>query len=152
MSRRHHVAGSQLNRNTHQRQALFKSLLNSLILKEQIQTTSAKAKAIQGLFDKLVSKAKVGTVHVRRLLQAFLGDKASVSKLVDELAPRMQARPSGFTRLTKLGLRKGDNAPVVRMELVDKASVSAVPPSGTPKSASKTPKKATKPAPKSKKK
>lgn len=126
MSRRHQVAGKQLNRNTLQRKALFKGLLNSLIMKEEIKTTSAKAKAVQGLFDKLISKGKLGTVHVRRLLQAFLGDKQSVNKLVDELAPRMKSRTSGFTRVTKLGLRKGDNAPIVKMEVVEKAPTPVV--------------------------
>lgn len=123
MSRRHQVAGKKLNRNTHQRKALFKGLLNSLIIKEHIQTTAPKAKAVQGVFDKLVGRAKLGTVHARRLLQAFLGDNQAVNKLVDDLAPRMKTRPSGFTRVTRLGLRKGDNAPIVQMEVVDKPVV-----------------------------
>lgn len=110
----------KLSRNTNQRKALFKSLLNSLIMKEQIQTTAPKAKAIQGMFDRLLTQGKLGTLHARRLLHAFLGDQKAVNKLVDELAPRTGKRSSGFTRITKLGLRKGDNAPVVVMELVDK--------------------------------
>ena len=125
MSRRHKISGYKLNRNTNQRKALFKSLLNSLIMKEEIKTTPAKAKAIQGVFDRLVSKGRLGTLHVRRLLHAFLGNQKSVNKLVDELAPRMDKRKSGFTRITKLGLRKGDNAPIVKMELVDKKELVA---------------------------
>lgn len=123
MSRRHNVRGKKLNRNTNQRKALFKSLLNSLIMKEEIKTTAPKAKAIQGLFDRLVSQGRLGTLHIRRLLHAFLGDKIAVNKLVDELAPRMDKRKSGFTRITKLGLRKGDNAAIVKMELVDKKAI-----------------------------
>ncbi|EKD94078.1 MAG: hypothetical protein ACD_27C00048G0002 [uncultured bacterium] len=124
---RHRIKGRQLNRNTHQRKALFKGLLNSLILREEIQTTQSKAKAIQGVFDKLVTKAKLGTVHVRRLLHAFLGNQEAVKKLVDELAPRMDKRPSGFTRINKLGVRRGDNASVVKMSLVDQKEESKTP-------------------------
>lgn len=119
MSRRHRVAGNQLGRTLNQRKSLFKSLINSLIQREEIKTTGAKAKAIQGLFDKLVSRGKLGTVHARRLLHAFLQDKSSVNKLVDELVPRFGSRPSGFTAVTKLGRRRGDNAEVVRIALVD---------------------------------
>lgn len=120
---RHGIKGRQLNRSTHQRKALFKSLLNALIEKEELSTTQAKAKAIQGVFDKLVGKAKLGTVHVRRLLHAFLGDQKSVAKLVDEIAPRMDTRPSGFTRIVKLGLRRGDNAQLVKLSLVESKPV-----------------------------
>lgn len=120
MSRKHNRSGRKLGRNINQRKALFKSLINSLILNESVNTTTAKAKAIQGLFDKLLNKAKLGTVHVRRLLQAFLGDTKAVNKLVDEIAPRMKARPSGFTRIVKLGRRRGDDAPIVKMTLVEK--------------------------------
>ena len=116
---RHQVAGRQLNRNTKARKALFKSLLTSLIMKEAIETTEGKAKAIQGVFDKLVTKAKLGTVHVRRLLSAFLGNSEAVKKLVDDLAPRMDKRSSGFSRIAKLGVRRGDNASMVKMSIVD---------------------------------
>lgn len=120
MAMKHRIAGKKLNRSTGQRRALFKSLINSLIMKEEIQTTAPKAKAIQGLVDKLINKGKLGTVHMRRLLHAFLGDKKVVNKLVDELAPRMRQRQSGFTRIIKLGRRRGDDASVVSMSLVDK--------------------------------
>jgi large subunit ribosomal protein L17 len=113
------VAGRQLGRNINQRKSLFKSLINSLIQGEEIKTTQAKAKAIQGLFDKLVTRGKLGTIHARRLLHAFLQDKSSVNKLVDELVPRFGTRPSGFTSITKLGRRRGDNAEVVKIALVD---------------------------------
>lgn len=117
----------QLNRSSHQRKALFKGLINSLILKEEIKTTVSKAKAIQGLFDKLVTKGKLGTVHVRRLLHAFLGNQESVKKLVDELAPRMDQRTSGYTRIEKLGVRRGDNTMMVKMSLVDEKVVEVKP-------------------------
>lgn len=122
MARNQH-AGKQLNRNTHQRKALFKGLINSLIMKEEIKTTVSKAKAIQGLFDKLVTKGKLGTVHARRLLHAFLGSSDSVKKLVDELAPRLDKRTSGYTRIVKVGVRRGDNAQMVKIALVDEKPV-----------------------------
>ncbi|OGD79112.1 50S ribosomal protein L17 [Candidatus Collierbacteria bacterium RIFOXYB1_FULL_49_13] len=118
MSRRHQVFGRKLGRNINQRKSLFKSLINSLIARGEISTTQAKAKAIQGLFDKLVTKAKLGTVHMRRLLHAFLQDKSAVNKLVDELAPKFGSRGSGFTSITKLGHRRGDNAEIVKLTLV----------------------------------
>lgn len=120
MAVKHSIRGRQLNRDIHQRKALFKGLVNSLIIHEEIQTTAPKAKAIQGLFDKLVTRGKLGTVHARRLLNAFLGDKQAVNKLVDDLGPRMKTRPGGFTRIVKLGRRKGDDAQIVKMEIVDK--------------------------------
>lgn len=138
---RHGIKGRQLNRSTHQRKALFKGLLNSLIEQEEIQTTNAKAKAIQGVFDKLVAKSKLGTIHVRRLLHAFLGDQKTVSKLVDDIAPRMKERPSGFTRIVKLGLRRGDNAQLVKMSLVELKPVEVAKPE---KPAKKTAPKKTK--------
>ncbi len=120
MAVKHSIRGRQLNRNIHQRKALFKGLVNSLIIHEEIKTTAPKAKAIQGLFDKLVTRGKLGTVHARRLLHAFLGDKQAVNKLVDDLGPRMRTRPGGFTRIVKLGRRRGDDAQIVKMEIVDK--------------------------------
>ncbi|SRR3989344_9075114 len=131
MAVKHRISGKKLNRNTGQRRALFKSLINSLIIREEIQTTAPKAKAIQGLFDKLVTKSKLGTIHVRRLMHAFLGDKSAVNKLIDVLAPRMRERQSGFTRIIKLGRRRGDDAQVVSMSLVDleeKAAIKEVKP------------------------
>ena len=119
---RHRLNGRKLGRNTNQRKALFKGLLNSLIIQEELKTTQTKAKAVQRLFDQLVTKAKPSTVHARRLLHAFLGNKRSVNKLVDDLTKRFGQRQSGFTRVTKLGLRRGDNAQIVKLELVDKSS------------------------------
>ena len=145
MAVKHSIRGRQLNRNIHQRKALFKGLVNSLIIHEEIQTTAPKAKAIQGLFDKLVTRGKLGTVHARRLLNAFLGDKLAVNKLVDDLGPRMKTRPGGFTRIIKLGRRKGDDAQIVKMEIVDKpakaepkAPAAAVTKSPTKKTVKKT--------------
>lgn len=117
---RHQVKGRKLSRNTHQRQALFKSLLNALIVHETIKTTEAKAKAIKGQLDKLMTLAKKGTLAARRQVFAFLTDKVAVHKLFTELAGRSKSRASGFTRLIRLGRRLGDNAMITRVEFVDK--------------------------------
>jgi large subunit ribosomal protein L17 len=117
---RHQKAGAKLNRDIHQRKALFKSLIQSLILKEEIKTTEAKAKAIKGLIDKLIFKARAGSLHVRRQIMAFLPDKKAANKLVDDIAKRFSQRHGGFTKLVRLGKRRGDNAMIVKMELVKK--------------------------------
>lgn len=117
---RHRVKGKKLGRDTGHRKALFKNLINSLILRGEIKTTESKAKAVRGLVDKLITRGKTGTLHARRLIAAFLADKRAVNKLVDEVAPRFKARPGGFTRIIRLGRRRGDNAMMVKLELVEK--------------------------------
>lgn len=147
---RHRVAGKKLNRDIKHRKALFKNLINALVMHEEIQTTEAKAKAIRGLTDKLISRGKRGSLHARRTIAAFLQNGIAVNKIVDELAPRFKDRISGFTRIIRLGRRRGDNAMVVKMELVEKAAAAeTVAPSSSrkkpevkikqPKSAEKTP-------------
>jgi large subunit ribosomal protein L17 len=117
---RHKLKGKKLNRSTKQRKALFKNLINALIMCEQIKTTLSKAKAIKKLVDKLINKAKQGSVHSRRQILAFLADKKATHKLVDEIAKRNTQRVSGFTRFIRLGKRRGDDAMMVRLELIDK--------------------------------
>lgn len=121
---RHNVAGSKLNRDIKQRKALFKNLITALIEHGEIKTTEAKAKAIRGIADKLIYKAKEGTVAARRVLASFFGTRQIVNKLVDEVAPVMKDRNSGFTRIVRMTeTRRGDNASVVRMELVAKPEI-----------------------------
>ena len=120
---RHRVAGRKLSRNTKQRKALFKNLINALVTHGAIRTTEAKAKAIKGLVDKLITKGKGGTVHARRLIAAFLQNKEAVNKIVDELGPVFKDRSSGFTRIIRLGKRRGDDAMMVRLELVEQPEV-----------------------------
>jgi len=117
---RHRVKGKKLGRDSGQRKALFKNLINALILREEIETTESKAKAVKGLVDKLITRGKTGTLHARRLIAAFLADKQAVNKLVDEIAPRFKTRPGGFTRMIRLGRRRGDDAMMVKLELVEK--------------------------------
>lgn len=117
---RHRVAGKKLSRNRNQRKALFKNLINSLILHGQIRTTEAKAKAIRRLVDKLINKGKQQTLHSQRLIAAFLQNKKAMFKITNELGPLFKKRTSGFTRMIRLGQRRGDGAPIVRLELVEK--------------------------------
>ena len=117
---RHRVAGRKLNRTSNQRKSLFKNLVLNLFQHGRIVTTEAKAKSIRALVDQLITKAKPGTVASRRLLARFFGTRQAVNTLVDQVAPAFENRTSGFTRIVKIGRRRGDNAEVVRLELVEK--------------------------------
>ena len=116
---RHRVAGRRLNRPTGQRQALRRNLVTQLFKYDRIKTTEAKAKAIRADAEKLVTLAKRGDVHARRLAAARLNEPEVVRKLFDELATRFEDRPGGYTRILRLGPRPGDGAEMVLMELVD---------------------------------
>jgi large subunit ribosomal protein L17 len=117
---RHQVAGRHLGRNTAQRKALFRGLITELFRHERISTTEAKAKAIRGEAEELITLAKRGDVHARRLVQRTVLDKDVTSKLFETLGPRYKERPGGYTRIFKLGPRLGDAAPLVILELVDR--------------------------------
>lgn len=115
---RHRVAGRHLKRNTDQRQALFRNLISELLRHERIQTTEAKARAIQGDAERVITLAKRGDVHSRRLARRTVSDPELVKKLFEEVAPRYADRAGGYTRMIKLGPRQGDAAPMVLLELV----------------------------------
>jgi large subunit ribosomal protein L17 len=117
---RHRVKGKRLSRNKDHRKALFKNLITSLILHEEIKTTETKAKSVKGLVDRLMNWAKTGTLHSRRLLASFLPSQEAVAKMMDILGPRFRDRTSGFTRIIRLGRRKGDQTLMVKMELVER--------------------------------
>jgi len=117
---RHKKQGKKLNRNSGKRRALFKNLIEALIIHEQIKTTEAKAKAIKRLVAKLITKAKEGSLHARRQILAFLPNKIAANKLVDDIAIRFNKRAGGFTRFVRLGKRRGDDAMMVKIELVEK--------------------------------
>ena len=101
----------------HQR-LMMANLVASLIAAEGIVTTEAKAKAVRPIAEKMITKARKGGVHNHRQVVAFLRDKEMASKLFDEIGPRYEDRPGGYTRILKLGPRDGDNAPMARIELV----------------------------------
>lgn len=123
---RHQVTGKKLNIDRNQRKALFKSLINSLVIQGQIKTTLAKAKIIRRLVEKLITRGKEQTLHSRRLIAAFLQNNKAVNKIVDELGPLFKKRPGGYTRIVRLGNRVGDDAMMVKLELVEKPAKKAV--------------------------
>lgn len=123
---RHRVAGKKLNRKKDVRAALRRNLVKQLFKHERIRTTRAKALAIRGQAERLITLAKRGNaagearmVHARRLAAARLGDAETVKKLFDEIAPRYEGRPGGYTRIIKLGPRMSDSADMVLLELVE---------------------------------
>lgn len=126
---RHRRKGKQLGRNSSQRKALRLALSIALLQNERIRTTRAKADFVRGHVEKLITVAKRGlahddparAVHARRIVASRLNnDRELVGKIFDELAPRYQERPGGYTRILKLGPRKGDSAEMVLLELVDR--------------------------------
>jgi large subunit ribosomal protein L17 len=116
---RHGYQGRKLHRERDQREALMKSLAESLIKHESIETTLPKAKEIVPYVEKLITKAKKGDLHNRRQVIADLQTIESAHKLVDQLAPKMKGRTSGHLRIEKTRLRRGDNAQLARVSFVD---------------------------------
>jgi large subunit ribosomal protein L17 len=123
---RHQVAGKKLSRGKDERTALRRILIAQLIEHERIQTTQAKALAIRGQTERLVTLAKPGIkegddkmVHARRLAAARLSNPKAVMKLFDDIAPRYADRLGGYTRIHKLGPRLGDNAEMVLIEFIE---------------------------------
>ena len=94
------------------------NLVASLIAAEAITTTEAKAKAVRPIAEKLITKARKGGLHNHRQVVSFLRDREMTAKLFDEIGPRYEDRPGGYTRILKVGPRCGDNAPMARIELV----------------------------------
>ena len=101
------------------RKALHRNMVTSLFRHERIRTTKAKALEIRRSAEKLITRAKVDSVHNRRIVSSRLFDEGIVAKLFTDIAPRMKERPGGYTRILKLGMRAGDAAEVVILELVD---------------------------------
>jgi large subunit ribosomal protein L17 len=116
---RHRVADKKFNRDSNARKALFTGLLRNLVERGSIVTTQARAKAIKPLADRMVSQAQESTLASRRLLHMTFGKRDVVNTLVDVIAPAMKARTSGFTRITMVGNRRGDNTPMVKIEFSD---------------------------------
>jgi large subunit ribosomal protein L17 len=102
---------------SHQK-AMLGNMAASLFAAEAIVTTEAKAKALRPVAEKLITKARKGGVHNHRQVVSFIGDKDMAHKLFEEIGPRYESRPGGYTRILKLGPRHGDNAPMARIELV----------------------------------
>ena len=119
---RHRIAGRSLGRDKDHRQALFRNLITELFRHERIETTEAKAKAIRGDAEKMITLAKRGGVSARRLAGKTIIDPDVTKKLFETLGPRYKERAGGYTRVFKIGPRLGDAAPIVILELVDRES------------------------------
>lgn len=117
---RHRVKKKTLGRVTDHRNSLFRNLARQVITHGSVQTTKVKAKEVQRILDKLITKAKKNDVSARRDLHRFFGKRDVVNALVDRVAPATGNRKSGFCSVTELGKRRGDNAVVARLELIDK--------------------------------
>jgi len=115
---RHRKAGRQLRRTSEQRLALLRNLASSLIEHGAIETTEAKAKELRPFVEKLVTKARQGTLHARRLAGRHVHKRDTADKLFRELGPKFAARPGGYTRILKTGARRGDGAEMARIEFV----------------------------------
>ena len=120
---RHKVAGYKLGRSTSHRKALLRSLVTSIIEQERIVTTVIKAKAVRPLIEKMITLAKRDNLHARRQAAAVLTTPDSVKKLFEKLGTRFGQRNGGYTRIVKLGWRKGDGAEQALIEFVDSTLV-----------------------------
>ena len=123
---RHKIVGKRLSRSKDHRRALRRTMVNQLFTHERIRTTQAKALAIRGQAEKLITLAKRGNaagdekmVHARRLAAARMDNPEMVKKLFDDIAPRYENRAGGYTRVLKLGPRYGDSAEMVILELIE---------------------------------
>ena len=117
---RHRKSGRRLNRDSAHRKAMFANMASALIKHEQIKTTLPKAKELRPIVEKLVTLAKRGDLHARRLASARLQDRAMVAKLFDVLAERYKDRPGGYIRIIRANFRYGDCAPMAYIEFIDR--------------------------------
>jgi large subunit ribosomal protein L17 len=116
---RHRKAGRQLRRTSEQKLALMRNLATSLIEHGAIETTEAKAKELRPFVERLITKARSGTLHDRRLAMRHIQKREAADKLFQQLGPRFASRPGGYTRILKTRHRKGDGAELARIELVE---------------------------------
>jgi len=124
---RHQNSGRKLSRRRDHRTAMLANLAASLILNGRVKTTDAKAKEIRPFVERMVTFAKRGDLHARRIVLARIKDAEAVKKLFDEISPTLKDRFGGYTRIIKLGFRRGDNAPVSLIEFVTSEEIKKVP-------------------------
>ncbi|MFQ5672230.1 MAG: 50S ribosomal protein L17 [Nitrospinales bacterium] len=117
---RHLKAGRKLGRTSAHRKALFRNMVTALIQREKIRTTLAKAKELRGKVEKTITLGKKGTLHARRQAFKLVAEKSIVQKIFGPLAERYAGRNGGYTRIIKIGNRRGDCAPMAFIELVDR--------------------------------
>lgn len=116
---RHRKKGRELSRTSSHKRAMLRNMATSLIQHERIQTTEAKAKELRPVVEKLITLGAVDDVHSRRRARRFIEDRVALQKLFDEVGPRFRERPGGYTRILKLGPRKGDGAELAIIELTE---------------------------------
>ena len=116
---RHRVKGRGLSRTVSHRKATLRNMATSLIRHERIETTTAKAKELRPFVERLITLGKQGDLHARRRAGRSISDRQVLGKLFDDLGPRFSERPGGYTRILKLGNRRGDAAEMALIELVD---------------------------------
>ena len=124
---RHLKAGRKFGKTSAHRKALFRNLVGALIERERISTTLAKAKELRGKVERTITLGKKGTLHARRQAFKLAPQKEAVQKVFGTLAGRYANRPGGYTRIIKIGPRRGDNAPMVFIELVDREGETPAP-------------------------
>ena len=124
---RHLKAGRKFGRTSAHRKALFRNLAGALIERERISTTLAKAKELRGKVERTITLGKKGTLHARRQAFKLAPQKEAVQKVFGALAGQYANRPGGYTRIIKIGPRRGDNAPMVFIELVDREGETPAP-------------------------
>ena len=122
---RHGHGLRKLNRTSEHRQAMLRNMMNSLIEHEVIKTTVPKAKELRRVIEPMLTLGKEPTLSNKRLAFDRLRNRDNVAKLFNELGPRYQTRPGGYTRILKMGFRVGDNAPMALVELVDRPEIAA---------------------------
>ena len=127
---RHGMAHRKLGRTSAHRSAMFRNQLASLIESERIVTTLPKAKELRPQIEKLITLAKNDTVHARRQAARLVPDDAIIAKLFDTIGPRFSTRPGGYTRIMKLGARRGDAAEMAILELVERSEEKTAPKKG----------------------
>ncbi|MBN2625785.1 MAG: 50S ribosomal protein L17 [Spirochaetales bacterium] len=146
---------NRLGRKSSHRKALERNMVTSLLKYERVKTTKAKAREIRRTAEKMITRAKVDSVHNRRIVAKTVQEKDVLNKLFVEIAPKFKERPGGYTRILKIGARKGDAADMVILELVEeelkaapkKAKKKAAPKKAAPKAEEKVEEKAAEEAP-----
>ncbi|MDO8683627.1 MAG: 50S ribosomal protein L17 [Armatimonadota bacterium] len=113
---RHRVAGRKFDLPTDQRMALLNGLVRALLLYEKIETTETRAKEVRSIAEKIITNARANDLHARRMARKTLNDEDLVKRLFDVIVPKFADRPGGYTRITKIGFRRGDAAPMVKLE------------------------------------
>ena len=115
---RHRVSGRKFSLPSDQRRALLKGLVRALVKYGKIETTETRAKDLRSIVEKVITTAKTNDIHSRRLARRTIPDESLIKVLFDDVAPKYANRTGGYTRMTKIGFRRGDAAPMVKLELI----------------------------------